>query len=158
MARQLSDRHSEITILDRLSTDDAGNPTEITLYYDMPTTEDRVGYANEQITRKGNQVINNLIPTRIKYGLKILRGFKEGAFCDDSGRPISSDPGSPNYNAAWKTLVKKYAADIVQLLAVHVFENSAAVKGQDVIVASAPADTGDDREDVDSPLAETSRP
>lgn len=155
MARQLSDTHNEITILDRLSTDQDGSPTEITLYYDMPTTEDRIGYATEQITRKGNQVVNNLIPTRIKYGLKILRGFKEGSFCGEDGLPMSSDTASPRYNAAWKSLVKRYASDIVQLLAVHVFENSAAVKGQDIVVAAPPPESEAESGDDESPLTGT---
>ena len=109
MPRQLNDKPCEVTFQDRLSTDKDGNPSKITLYYRLPTTEERIGYANAQIVREGNSVKNNMGEARLKYGLKIFKGFKDGAFDQDEGKPLSSNPASPDYNPAWKTIVKQYA-------------------------------------------------
>ena len=120
MPRELSDELCELVLEDRISN------SQITLYHDMPTTEDRIGYANEQVVRKGNKVQNRTGETRIKYALKILKGFKEGDFTKGKNQPISADPQSPLYDPAWKAIIKKYAADILELLAIRVFEVSVA--------------------------------
>jgi hypothetical protein len=118
MPRQLNNDPCEVTFLDRLSN------SNITLSYRMPTTEERIKYANEQIVRKDGKIKNNAGETRIKYGLTILTGFKEGDFTKGENQPISADPKSPHYDPAWKTIIKQYASDIVSMLAVHVFEAS----------------------------------
>jgi len=118
MPRELNDSPCEVTFLDRISN------SKITLYYRMPDTEERIAYANAQIIRKGGKVINNQGEARIKYGLAILTGFRDGAFAKGKDQPLSANPQSPNYDPAWKAPVKRYASDIVALLAVHVFEAS----------------------------------
>jgi len=103
----------------------------ITFFYYLPTTEERISYSSEQVIRKGNKVENKTSETRVKHGLKIIAGFKDGDFIV-KGRPISWDPKSPNYDPAWKTLVRKYASDLVAALAIMVFEVSAMAKTPDL--------------------------
>jgi hypothetical protein len=131
MPRELSDELCTLIFEDRISN------SLLTLYHDMPTTEMRIGYANEQIVRKGNKVENRSVETRIKYALKILRGFKEGDFTKGKNQPISADPKSPLYDPAWKAIVKKYAADVLELLAIRVFEVSVVFKTPEAEEADA---------------------
>jgi hypothetical protein len=56
--------------------------------------------------------------------LLILTGFKKGAFSDGKGNLISSDKGQSGYIETWKSLVKEYASDVVETLAVTVFDVS----------------------------------
>ena len=143
MPRLLNDKPCEVTFHDRLSTGKDGNPSKVTLFYHLPTTEDRIGYANAQIIRQGNTIKNNMGEARLKYGLKILTGFRDGDFEADDGRPMSSAPASPHYDPAWKTKVRQYASDIVSLLAVHVFDASVTTSEPD-----APADADPEAPDV----------
>jgi hypothetical protein len=79
---------------------------------------------------------------RLKYAGKILLGFKDGSFSTDKG-PLSCDPASPNYDAAWKTFIHKYAQDVLIMLAIHVFEAS--------VITSEPDDAEEDKK-ADDPL------
>lgn len=118
MPRDLSENLSNaVTFFDRISD------SKMTLYYELPTTEDRVAYTNSLATRRGTKVESNVGTARMKYGLKIFRGFKEGAFKKD-GKLIASDPASVNYDPAWKTFVRTRAQDVLEFLAMHVFESS----------------------------------
>jgi len=107
----------------KLIINDARSGTEIELYYRTPTTQEEVEYQSKLIKRKGKKVLINAFETRLKMGLKILTGFREGDFGVD-GRPISSDPSSPNYREDWKELLREYAADIVTAFAFAVFEGA----------------------------------
>lgn len=76
------------------------------------------------LTRRGNKIESRMGETRLQYGAKILLGFKDGAFDKAPGEPLSSDPKSSHYDPSWKAIVKQYAADVIEMLAVHVFESS----------------------------------
>lgn len=117
MSKPVADERCELIMADKISQ------TKIRTFYDLPTTEDRINYSNEQIVRKGGRVVNRTGETRIKYGLKIITGIEDYG---DKGKrvPVSSDLNSPNYNPAWKVFLRTYRADILSLLAVHVFEAS----------------------------------
>jgi hypothetical protein len=117
MARMLSDKPCEVTFLDRISN------TNLTLFYRLPTTEERVKYNNELIRRVGNKIENKAGETRLKYGLRILLGVSDGSFETEQG-PLSSDSQSPHYDPAWKNIVSAYASDVVEMLAIHAFEGS----------------------------------
>jgi len=119
--RQLGDELNTLTIQDNISN------STIRLFYRTPTPQERIGYDNEVIQRKRNKVITRLGQTRLKYGTEILMGFRTGDFVRKIGDrevPISSEPGSENYDPEWKNTIKKYASDLVIALAVHVFESS----------------------------------
>lgn len=119
MARRLGDELNEMRFQDNLSG------TEIVLLYRMPTTRERIAYTNESFQRKGRKLINRAVQTRMKFGLAILEGFREGDFeAQISGewKPIASDPGAENYNPTWKDHVEKYASDLIEYLAIRVFD------------------------------------
>jgi hypothetical protein len=118
MPRLLNNAPCSITFYDKISD------SKITLFYRLPTTDERIKYANSGISRKGNKIESTIGENRIDYGEKILTGFKEGAFEKSPGVLLSSDPKSSNYDENWKTIVKNYAADVLAALAVFVFEGS----------------------------------
>lgn len=98
----------------------------ISVFYRIPTTEEVIGYNSELYARTGNTVNQNQCATRIKYGEKIIVGFKTGDFVDGKNKPMSSTPGEEGYAENWKDTVKRYAADIIEALAINVFELSVA--------------------------------
>ena len=121
MPRRLSDELNELRIQDNISG------STIVLYYRMPTTEEVIRYTNELTTRKKNKLVIKAGETRQKYGLKIMKGFREGDFErmeGDAYVPMASDPKSANYYPEWKTHIEKYAPDIIERLAMTVFEDS----------------------------------
>ncbi|MDH5524441.1 MAG: hypothetical protein OEY01_10685 [Desulfobulbaceae bacterium] len=123
MARTLGgSARNELRINDNLSG------SELVVYYRMPTATERLHYSNKSVVREGGKVVFNHGPVRQEYGMKIFVGFKDGDFADADGNPMSSDPQSPHYNKNWRDLIEKYAADIVEVLALFVFESSVAVK------------------------------
>jgi hypothetical protein len=121
MARVLGAKSNTIRMKDNLGGG------EIELYYRMPTTVERAAYANESIVRKRGQVDFAVGETRQKFGADILIGIREGDFVSPGGNPIASDPESGNYQANWKDQVCESASDIVELLAIYVFESPSAV-------------------------------
>ena len=99
MPSVLGDVLSELKMKDHLSGG------EVVFYYDLPDSEMRIKYENESMQRQGTKIVNNKTATRIKYGLKILRGVREGDFQapkDGEIVPLSSDRSSEDYNPAWK--------------------------------------------------------
>lgn len=129
MARRLSvDDVQILTLQDHLSG------SEIELYYRMPTPAERVAFANMCVTRKNGKVKMQHAEARVKYGAIILTGFREGDFeVQRDGRyvALSCDAGSPNYDQAWKDKLKAMAPDIIELLALRVFEASVAIAQDD---------------------------
>lgn len=99
---------------------DSISGSDIELYYRNPTAPEIVAYQKSMYKRDGNKL--KIDPAcRLDHGLKILTGFRDGDFGVD-GKPLSADPASENYQENWKDLVKESAADIVMVLALHVFE------------------------------------
>ncbi len=119
MPRLLNDKKPcEVTFFDRISD------SKLTIFYRLPTTVERVGYTNSLATRRGNKIESNVGTARLKYGTAIMLGFKDGDFEKEEGKPMASDPKSPNYDPEWKTFVRQYAQDVIEMLAMHVFESS----------------------------------
>lgn len=106
-----------------LIINDARSGTEIELYYRNPTTQEEVQYQARLIKRQGKKILINAFETRLEMGLKILTGFRDGDFGYD-GKPIASEPSSPNYREDWKELLKTAAADIITVFAFHIFEGA----------------------------------
>jgi len=101
--------------------------SDICLLYRNPTTEERVAYSMERVKRVNNEVQFNFQETRIKYGEKIITGFRDGDFGvvkGDAVVPISSKVGSDNYFEDWKQIIKENAADVLELLAATVFDDA----------------------------------
>ena len=128
MARIMDDGLNTLKMWDNISG------SELEVYYRPPTTEERAAFSNESIQRTRNKLLFRTAQARQKFGLKILSGIREGDFIVKKGGkdvPIASDAKSANYEANWKELMMKYAADIVELLAAHVFEASAEALNED---------------------------
>lgn len=125
MARRLTlEGNNTLLIQDHLS----GSQLEI--YYRLPTTQERTNYTNMSVTRKNGKVKFQHSEARMKFGAEIITGFRDGDFevaVNDGFKPISSDPNSPNYQPDWKARIKDVAPDIIELLALRVFEASVAV-------------------------------
>lgn len=156
MPRMLNDAPCTLKMQDHISG------SELVLYHRLPTTEERTAYANGQIVREGNKLKNKLADVRINFGLKILTGFREGDFLKAENQPFSADPASPVYDAAWRTLIKKYAADVLTVLSIRVFEQPvtpAAENQLEIDDGAAPAE-GDEETDGDGAKedGETDRP
>ena len=158
MPSVLGDVSNELKMKDHLSGG------EIVFYYELPDSEMRIKYENESMKREGTKIVINKTATRIKYGLKILRGVREGDFQSPKDGEIvqlSSDRSSKDYNPAWKTLVKKYRADLIELLAIRVFEFSASAESPEAIADSHVDDEDvepDEEEKIDSEDAEGNLP
>lgn len=122
MARSLSTETNELILYDNISN------SKLVFYYRDPTTAERMAYANESVQRKRNKIITKIPETRIKYAEMIMTGFREGDFTEKKNgkeQPLSSDPSSPYYCQGWKEMIKTKAADLLMLLAAHVFDASA---------------------------------
>jgi len=115
MPRILSNKPNSVTFFDSISN------SKITLFYRMPTTEERIAYANSLVTRRGTKIESKIGESRLEYGAKILTGFKEGDFATEEG-PFSSDPQSPHYKVDWKKTLRESAQDVIAQLAIHVFD------------------------------------
>jgi hypothetical protein len=132
MARLLSTDLCSVVIDDRISG------TKMKLFYRLPSTKERVEYMTRKFASlkkadpgvKEQETINAV---RLAFGLDILAGFQKGAFAvpgPDGDVLLSSKEGEEGYDPGWKGIVEDFAADIVEELAFHVFENSiAAVPG-----------------------------
>jgi hypothetical protein len=107
----------------------------ITLFYRTPTTEERVAYKLAQFERTEGRVRSRVTEARQDFGEKILLGFEEGSFqfksTEGELRTFSSNPGSDNYDPEWKSLLRKYAVDVLEYLAEHCFEGAIAIASQE---------------------------
>lgn len=122
MSRQLGEGvKSILKIEDPISND------TLTVFYRVPTSEERVKYTASLFERERDRVKVNVTETRQQWGLKIIEGFKEGDFQRVSNgecKPMSSDPKSENYAPDWKDYLSRYAPDVLEAIATHIFEGT----------------------------------
>lgn len=148
-------RNTSLTPRNELVIHDNLSDSDIVLYYRTPTTTERNGYQNMAVSRRRNRVVLNQAGARLKYGLLVLTGFRDGDFVrdvDGHAEPYSSDPDSPRYLPAWKDEVAAGAADLVMLLAGHLFDASAEIEEAE----DGASDNETAGEDVPGNLTETS--
>ena len=98
-----------------------GEDITFDFFYRRPTTEEIIAYNKGLFVKKNGKVHNNVVPTRIEMGLRILTGVQDGVFFFN-GKPISADPASPDYYPDWKTLLKGALSGTVANFAFRVFE------------------------------------
>ena len=106
----------------------------ITLYYESASAPERIAYKSSLWQREGDKLKSRLTEARQEWGLKKMLGFKEGDFkfkIGDEPKIISSDPNSANYDPSWKDLISKYAPDVLEALAEHIFEAAPAFASQE---------------------------
>ncbi|MCK9195439.1 MAG: hypothetical protein M0P16_00480 [Syntrophales bacterium] len=146
MPRELSNSPCEVTFDDRISGD------KITLYYRTPTTAERVKYTNGYVTRQGNKIVSTVGELRMRAGSAILTGFKTGAFSVPGKGLISSTPTDNDYDPEWKSAVKQYAPDVIEMLAVIAFESSlvrsATARGDELEILPATEDDWNESPDL----------
>ena len=122
MPRRLSDELNELRIQDNISG------STIVLSYRMPTTQESINYTNQLTQRRKNKLVMRFGETRQKFGALILVGFRTGDFerlVDGEYVPMASDPQDKEYFfPEWKEHIKKHAPDIIEALAIHVFDSS----------------------------------
>ncbi len=98
-----------------------GEDVTFDFFYRRPTTDEIVAYNSRLFQKKNGKVINNVVPTRIEMGLKVLTGVQDGVFTLN-GKPISSDPASPDFYADWKNVLKGALSGTIANFAFRVFE------------------------------------
>lgn len=133
-------------ITNELRINDAISGDVIALYYRIPETEERATYQKSLFARKRNKVETRVAETRQAFGKKILTGFRDGDFYTMEGDQkvfFSADPSSSQYRPDWKDLLCTFAADLVEFLALQVFEGN-----------SRDADIFSDDEAGDEPVEE----
>lgn len=114
MARKLTDEPQTLLVRDPISG------TLITLYYRIPTSEERVAYQTSAFRMEGQQRQLRLGETRLKFGLEILTGFAPGDF--SLVRDGQEVPLDPETDSDWKEHLGRHAADLVSFLGQYVFE------------------------------------
>lgn len=110
--------------------------SEISIFYRMPTTEERKSYVGAQYKRIEDNIEDHSYEARVKYGKKIMSGIGEGQVAfegkDDDGKPevmqVSSDPESKHYRADWKDLIERYMPDVLWFLSFRVFEGMSVAR------------------------------
>ena len=111
---------NEMTIADSIS----GN--EITFYFRTPSNGERQRYFADLWGRDGDKITDNSQQARLNWGAEILLGFEDDDFgfkdADGKVKPLSSDPENKNNRADWKELIKEHAPELVEFLALRVFE------------------------------------
>ena len=141
--RIVSNKPNTLKLHDNLSN------SSVHLYFRSPTTKEVAGYTNGMTKRVRNKLINCTGECRQKHGENILEGWREGDFGimkDDQVVVISSDPQSQDYNPKWKEIFCEKAADLVERLAIHAFEQTSDI--DDGIELS---DTSDDGKEPSDP-------
>jgi len=103
-----------------LAIEDPVSGSVITLYYRLPTPEERVAYQLAAYRLEGGERQFRLGETRLEYGLKLLVGFNSGDFLvEEDGRQVPLDPAR---HGDWKERLAQEAPDLVSYLAQQVFE------------------------------------
>lgn len=115
--RDLTAQKNIVEIQDGIS----GDVHEI--YYRTPTAEEIASYTNGMFERCGRKIKIRLIENRLKFGGRIITGFKKGTLgCD--GKAFSSDSADPDYREDWKEQLIAKAPDVVSAVAVVAFEST----------------------------------
>ncbi|MEW5745284.1 MAG: hypothetical protein AB1805_07610 [Nitrospirota bacterium] len=115
--RDLGKADNKATLRDGISG------SKIELFYRTPTTEELQRYYSNSIIRKGGKTIPNAVSARVDFAMDILTGIGDGSF-GLGGKPISSNPASPDYCPDWKVMVKESAPDILDTFVIMTFERS----------------------------------
>lgn len=122
MPRKLSDESQKLMVHDPVSG------TILTLYYRIPTSQERLSYQTSVFCIEGEQRQIRLAETRLQYGLEILTGFAPGDFTViQEGEEVPLDQELCH---DWKDYLAWYAADLISFLGQYVFEGLRVERGQ----------------------------
>ncbi|MEW6386825.1 MAG: hypothetical protein AB1491_04830 [Thermodesulfobacteriota bacterium] len=114
MARVLGEERQILVVHDPVSG------SEVTFYYRLPTSEERVAYQLSAFRLEGGERRFCLGETRLKFALEILLGFEPGDFLvQEEGKPVPLDP---TRHGDWREQLVRHAPDLLSYLAQQVFE------------------------------------
>ncbi|MBW1986888.1 MAG: hypothetical protein JRI50_06635 [Deltaproteobacteria bacterium] len=114
MGRKLADEPQTLRVRDPISG------TVITLYYRIPTSEERVAYQTSAFRIEGQRRQLRLGETRLKFGLEIMTGFAPGDFyVIKDGQEVPLDAAT---DSDWKEQLARHAPDLISFLGQYVFE------------------------------------
>lgn len=119
---------------------------EIHLKYRMPSPKEIISYRNGGTRREKNKLVYRTGENRLEHGLKILVGIRDKDFfkiVNGDAVPISSDPKSKDYDPDWKKQIEDLAPDLVEILAVQVFDASIQVMQPDDVKQGEEEDEDD---------------
>ena len=105
--------------------------SELSIFYRMPTTEERKTYIGAQYKRVEDTIEDHSYDARVKYGKKIMTGIGEGQVAFEAeGKilQISSNPEKEHYRADWKDLIEQYMPDVLWFLSYRVFEGMSVAR------------------------------
>jgi hypothetical protein len=108
----------------------------LTLYYGSETAAERIAFKSSLWEREGDKIRSRRTEALQEWGEKKIIGFKEGDFkykIDGELKIFSSDPESKNYDPKWKELLRKYAPDVLEALAEHIFEEMIVIGRQEEV-------------------------
>ncbi len=128
--RDFSAEKNVIEIQDGIS----GDVHEVS--FRTPTNEERAAFQAGLFKRKGSKLVGSIFESRMKYGARIITGFRKGTLGMD-GRPFASEPGDPDYREDWLALIVEHAPDIVQAVAMAAFEGTGISRQPEVEIPLA---------------------
>lgn len=129
MPRIIGAERNELIINDALAGCQVG------LYYRMPTTKERQSYLDAAVKRTNNKISMHQAEARIKHGMAILVGIRDGDFMRlKDGEPVamSSTPTSPDYYPGWKDEMESGCGDLVMAMAALVIDTIPQVVSKDL--------------------------
>lgn len=103
---------------------------EYEFYFNEPQTEDRIKYLSNTVNKIRGKISNSLekiYQNKFDSICSLITGFPEEIEEGKpqfvlKGKPISSDPDSPNYNENWKELVLPNFINQIIVFSTKVFE------------------------------------
>jgi hypothetical protein len=106
------------------------------IYYRRPGNDEIAAYQASLFERKGNKLIPKAAQARLKFGARIIIGFKKGTF-GFGGKFIASDPKDSDYREDWKKLLVDKVPDIVSAVGRHAFEGTNVMEESRMEIANA---------------------
>jgi len=103
---------------------------ELLFEFRTPTSQERQQYFAGMFRREGGDVRDNSSENRLKWGKEIISGIGENQIAYQSAngpKPLSSNEKNENSRADWKDLLVQYAPDLVEFLAIRIFEGQRQV-------------------------------
>jgi hypothetical protein len=114
---------------------DAVSGAEITFFYRIPTTTERMDYFSNLYKREGEDLIDQSSETRLRWAKEVITGVGEDCFgfqpkkkkkADPEAEivPLTSDKNSEHYRKDWLDLIIQLAPDLCEFLVVRVFDGA----------------------------------
>lgn len=102
-----------------------------TIFYRLPTNDERVAYSSDFVLREGDEVKvrEDVFAVRLKHGSKLILGFQKGTLGVD-GKAIASDPDDEDFCKEWKDHLVAGAPEVVVAVAALALGGGRAKAGE----------------------------